>query len=168
VVVECETLSLSRGVPAAVRWIVGPYLDSVPRESLESTLLPIREAAGRGGELVPISSSCSMKEGHEMPSNEDWDPKVLGSIASTVESIRDRVTGIESRMDSLEYRVDAGFTAVRGGIEQVHLRLDSIERMLSARLDRIENEVSRLRSVVYLLVKDRPELLRLLGETSVS
>jgi hypothetical protein len=43
VVVECESLSLSRGVPAALRWLVGPYLDSVPRESLSSTLLPIRE-----------------------------------------------------------------------------------------------------------------------------
>jgi len=42
VVVECESLSLSRGVPAVVRWLVAPYLDSVPRESLESTLLPIR------------------------------------------------------------------------------------------------------------------------------
>jgi hypothetical protein len=47
VVVECETLSLSRGVPAAVRWIVGPYLDSVPRESLSSTLLPIRDRSRR-------------------------------------------------------------------------------------------------------------------------
>jgi hypothetical protein len=47
VVVECESLSLSRGVPAAVRWIVVPYLDSVPRESLESTLLPIRERSWR-------------------------------------------------------------------------------------------------------------------------
>jgi hypothetical protein len=44
-VVECESLSLSRGVPAAVRFLVGPYLDSVPRESLESTLAPIRSIA---------------------------------------------------------------------------------------------------------------------------
>ncbi len=42
VLVECESLSLSRGVPVAVRWIVAPFLDSVPRESLSSTLLPIR------------------------------------------------------------------------------------------------------------------------------
>jgi hypothetical protein len=42
VVVECESVSLSRGVPAALRWLVGRYLDSVPRESLESTLVPIR------------------------------------------------------------------------------------------------------------------------------
>jgi hypothetical protein len=42
VVVECESVSLSRGVPAAVRWLVSRYLDSVPRESLEATLGPIR------------------------------------------------------------------------------------------------------------------------------
>jgi hypothetical protein len=36
---------------------------------------------------------------------------------------------------------------------------------LRARLDQIETEMSRLRSVVYLLVKDKPEMLRLLGQT---
>lgn len=55
--------------------------------------------------------------------------------------------------------------AVRGDIEQAHLRLDSIERNLWARLDRIEAEVSRLRSVLYLPVKDRPGMLRLLAQT---
>lgn len=45
VVVECESVSLSRGVPLAVRWLVASYLDSVPRESLTSTLAPIREEA---------------------------------------------------------------------------------------------------------------------------
>lgn len=41
--VECESISLSRSVPAAARWLVRSYIDSVPRESLESTLEPIRE-----------------------------------------------------------------------------------------------------------------------------
>lgn len=41
--VECESISLSRSVPAAARWLVKSYVDSVPRESLESTLTPIRE-----------------------------------------------------------------------------------------------------------------------------
>ena len=41
--VECESISLSRSVPAAARWLVKSYIDSVPRESLESTLAPIRE-----------------------------------------------------------------------------------------------------------------------------
>lgn len=41
---------------------------------------------------------------------------------------------------------------------------NSIERTLNSRLEQIESELSRLRSVVYLLVKDRPDLLRLLGQ----
>ena len=46
VVVELETVSLSRGVPRVFRWIVGRYLDSVPRESIQSTLAPIRREVG--------------------------------------------------------------------------------------------------------------------------
>ena len=38
------------------------------------------------------------------------------------------------------------------------------ERALRARLDQIETEMSRMRSVLYLLVKDRPDMLRLLGQ----
>ena len=45
VIVELESVSLSRGVPVAVRWLVGRYLDSVPRESLEATLGPIQREA---------------------------------------------------------------------------------------------------------------------------
>jgi hypothetical protein len=83
-------------------------------------------------------------------------------------ALENRVSSIENRVDSIPNRMEAGFVAVRGDIERVHLRLDSIERMVSGRADRVEAEVSRLRSVVYLLVKDRPELLRLLGETGLS
>jgi outer membrane protein TolC len=61
-------------------------------------------------------------------------------------------------------RLGAEITAARGDIERVHLRLDAIERALTSRLNQIESELSRLRSLVYLLVKDRPELLRLLGQ----
>jgi hypothetical protein len=67
---------------------------------------------------------------------------------------------LEERMVT---KMEAGFTAIRGDIERVSLRLDTIERALSARLSQIETEMSRLRSVLYLLVKDQPELLRLLG-----
>jgi hypothetical protein len=51
VVVECESVSLSRSIPSALRWLVARYLDSVPRESLESTLVPIRAL---GSELPAI------------------------------------------------------------------------------------------------------------------
>jgi hypothetical protein len=67
--------------------------------------------------------------------------------------------------DRLTTKLEVEITTVRGDIEQVHLRLDSIERAIRMRLDRVEAEVSRLRSVVYLLVKDRPDMLRLLGHT---
>ncbi len=52
---------------------------------------------------------------------------------------------------------------MRGEFEQVHLRLDSIDRRVDTRIDQVETDVSRLRSVVYLLVKDKPDMLRLLG-----
>ena len=42
VILEAEVVSLSRKVPWALRWLVGPFVDSVPRESLEATLEGIR------------------------------------------------------------------------------------------------------------------------------
>ncbi len=54
-------------------------------------------------------------------------------------------------------------TTMHGEFEQVHLRLDSIDRTLSTRIGQVESEVSRLRSVLYWLVKDKPDMLRLLG-----
>jgi hypothetical protein len=38
VIVECESLSLSRNVPALLRPVAGPLIDRVARESLEKTL----------------------------------------------------------------------------------------------------------------------------------
>jgi hypothetical protein len=36
--VQCESLSLSRSVPMGLGWLVGPFVTSIPRESLEFTL----------------------------------------------------------------------------------------------------------------------------------
>jgi hypothetical protein len=55
-------------------------------------------------------------------------------------------------------------TTMHGEFEQVHLRLDSIDRSLSNRIGQVEADVSRIRSVVYLLVKDNPDMLRVLGK----
>ena len=43
VYVECESVSLSRGIPFGFGWIIGSFVESVPRESLESTLTSIRD-----------------------------------------------------------------------------------------------------------------------------
>ena len=93
---------------------------------------------------------------------------LLNFLAATVESIRDRMTEIDTRLESGFERMDAGLAGARGDIERVHLRLDALERLLATRLDRLETEMSRLRSVVYLLVKDKPDLLRLLGEIPIA
>ncbi len=93
----------------------------------------------------------------------DDENNLLQFIASTVEFTRGRVNALyESVATKDELR--AQVTAVRGDIEQVQLRLDTIEHALAARMGQIETDLSRLRSAVYLLSKERPEVLRLLGQ----
>jgi putative flippase GtrA len=36
--VQCESVSLSRGVPTGLGWLIGPFVTSIPRESLAFTL----------------------------------------------------------------------------------------------------------------------------------
>lgn len=55
-------------------------------------------------------------------------------------------------------------TTMHGEFEQVHIRFNSLDRRVDTRMGQIETDVSRLRSVVYLLVKDKPDMLRLLGQ----
>jgi hypothetical protein len=42
--VQCESISLTRGVPFGLRWIVGPFVTSIPRETLSFTLETTRRA----------------------------------------------------------------------------------------------------------------------------
>ncbi|PYS21474.1 MAG: hypothetical protein DMF72_17315 [Acidobacteria bacterium] len=98
---------------------------------------------------------------------------LIGFIASTVEKLREDVTAIREQMATREDlarldgrftgKLDVSITSVRGDIEQVQLRLDSIEHGVSSRFEHVEGELSRVRSAVYLLGKDRPDVLRLLG-----
>lgn len=103
---------------------------------------------------------------------------MLNFIASTVEMIRDRMATkdelaevearLSSRIDGLESKVDKldiTTTIIRGDVEQVQLRLDGIEKAVTSRIGTVEAEMSRMRSVLYLLVKDRPDMLRLLGQS---
>jgi len=36
--VQCESLSLSRGIPTGLGWLVGPFVTSIPKDTLEFTL----------------------------------------------------------------------------------------------------------------------------------
>jgi len=88
---------------------------------------------------------------------------LINFIATTVETMCDQMA-TKDDLARLETKVDVGLTTIHGDFEQVHLRFDTIERAISTRMGQIETEVSRLRSVVYLLVKDKPDMLRLLGQ----
>ena len=90
---------------------------------------------------------------------------VIGFIASTVETMRDDISTMRKEMVTRD-TFDVAIVALRGDIEQVQLRLDGLEHSVSSRFEHVEGELSRLRSAVYLLGKDRPEVLRLLGQSS--
>jgi hypothetical protein len=47
VFVDCESMSLSRSIPKGIEWMTRTYVESVPRESLERTLEPIRRELAR-------------------------------------------------------------------------------------------------------------------------
>jgi hypothetical protein len=44
VYIECEAVSLTRGVPTGLGWLIEPIIRGLPRESLENTLQSTREA----------------------------------------------------------------------------------------------------------------------------
>lgn len=105
------------------------------------------------------------------------DKNLINFIATTVETVRHQVETVRDQVESLHGQVGTMRkematkndlnrleTTMHGEFEQVHLRLNSIDRSHANRMGQVESEVSRIRSVVYLLVKDKPEMLRLLGQ----
>ena len=84
----------------------------------------------------------------------------------------EKLTGLESRFTEklarlegrFTERLDVSTTSVRGDIEQVQLRLDSIDHGMSSRFEHLEGELSRLRSAVYLREKIGPRFCDCLGK----
>jgi hypothetical protein len=46
VIVECESISLSRSIPFGFGWVARPFVESVPKESLHDMLAAIRDGVG--------------------------------------------------------------------------------------------------------------------------
>jgi len=44
VYVECESISLTRDIPALLKWLIGPFVTGIPRESLQMTMGSTRSA----------------------------------------------------------------------------------------------------------------------------
>jgi hypothetical protein len=60
VFVECEAISLTRDIPAGLGWLIGPFIQSIPRESLQFTLNATR-AALAGKALVNNEEGSSRR-----------------------------------------------------------------------------------------------------------
>ena len=41
---QCEAISLTRDVPTGLGWMIGPFIQNIPRESLQFTLTATRDA----------------------------------------------------------------------------------------------------------------------------
>jgi len=63
VFVQCHAISLTRNVPAGLGWIVRPFLETIPRDSLRFTLEATRNAVVKQvhSNLPPKSSSIGEK-----------------------------------------------------------------------------------------------------------
>ena len=48
VYVQCESISLTRGIPMGLGWLIGPFVTSIPRESLTFTLETTRKVLAQG------------------------------------------------------------------------------------------------------------------------
>jgi hypothetical protein len=80
VIVECESISLSRDIPTGLGWLVRPFVEGIPRDSLERTLASIRTGvlAARGESPAAFGGRCLPPGCVAPPSNI---PDILGRRA---------------------------------------------------------------------------------------
>jgi hypothetical protein len=50
---QIEAVSLTRSIPSGLGWIIAPYIESIPRESLQFTLLSARNALHKTSTVTP-------------------------------------------------------------------------------------------------------------------
>lgn len=62
VYVQCEAISLTRDIPAGLSWLIGPFIESIPRESLDFTLRSTRTAVLRSDPKVFAEASFQQIE----------------------------------------------------------------------------------------------------------
>jgi chromosome segregation ATPase len=129
-------------------------------EALRNQIDTLREQMATKDDIVRLESRMEIMR--EQMATKDELAAVRDQMATKedVARVESRVVRVEATLNT----VDAKSTAIRGDVEQVQIRLDTIDRKVGTRIGQIETDVSRLRSVLYLLVKDKPDMLRLLGQ----
>ena len=58
VLAECHSISLSRNVPFLLKWLINPFVNGIPRESLERSLEATRLAVVGRGEMMPVDEDA--------------------------------------------------------------------------------------------------------------
>jgi hypothetical protein len=113
VVIECETVSLSRDIPLGFRWLVAPFLRSVPRESLKSALSGMRRGtAMQGSGRFSSSGDAGFRRG----------PARVEGVARRIEVHDQRRVIGRNRFPFPRFAIDLGPDqplAKRGGDQQV-------------------------------------------------
>jgi hypothetical protein len=67
VFVQCDAISLTRNVPAGLGWLVRPFLETIPRDSLRFTLAATRNAVVKQVQgNLPQKSSCTGEKTNEL------------------------------------------------------------------------------------------------------
>lgn len=65
VFVQCEAVSLSRDIPVGLGWLVGPLIETIPKQSLEFTLGATRKAALAHASLASPSQDDVSADAHD-------------------------------------------------------------------------------------------------------
>jgi hypothetical protein len=65
VYVQCNAISLTRDVPTGLGWLVGPFIENIPRDSLRFTLDATRTALADN--FTNTSASLQTKEKQKQP-----------------------------------------------------------------------------------------------------
>ena len=59
VIVECESITLSRSIPSLVRWMVKPLIEGAARESMERTLSSLKDRLVAGAGVGPRAGAAT-------------------------------------------------------------------------------------------------------------
>jgi hypothetical protein len=132
-------------------------------ETLRQRVEVISEQMATKVDIANLRDEMATKE--ELAAVKDDIAGVKGEIAGIKDQMatKDDLAAIRSEM-ATKNDLNRLETTMHGEFEQVHIRFNSLDRRVDTRMGQIETDVSRLRSVVYLLVKDKPDMLRLLGQ----
>jgi hypothetical protein len=130
---------------------------------IATTVETMREQMATKEDLVRVESRLeTMRERIDIIEGQMATKEELAAVKEQM-ATKDDLSALKEQMATKD-DLSRLATTVRGDFEQVHFRFDTLERVMATRLGQVETDISRIRSVLYLLVKDKPDLLRLLGQ----